>query len=200
MYVSVCLCDSYSLRLPVNVQLVLKKKHIPTVNVVFDSKRNLEWPLQIRLTKSIKLTRDSFTGVMNPVVAGWTLNHLCVLHVVIIALVADGAEVAWEITKSHNNVNNTWAPHVTSCLPTLPFLWRRVQSGHRSSSWFQAKSQVFPGVTPQLLHRMHVMHTYKWCEKHQTTFIVSCKMVQIKNQAHEESWIVLTDETWASLS
>ncbi len=41
----------------------------------------------------------------------------------------------------------------------LPFLWRTVQSGQRSCSWFQAKSQVFPGVTPQLLHRMQVMHT-----------------------------------------
>lgn len=38
--------------------------------------------------------------------------------------------------------------------------WRVLQSGQRSCSWFQAMSQVFPGVTPQLLHRIHVIHTW----------------------------------------
>ena len=43
---------------------------------------------------------------------------------------------------------------------SVPFLYRGVQSGQRSCSWFQDMSQFFPGVTPQLLQRMHTMHTY----------------------------------------
>lgn len=156
------------------------------------------------------LTWKTFTCVMNPVATLWTLNHLCVWLVVIIALMADGAEMTWckhrpwishiihllchifeqwlstslgnpsehywtcwvnlwlslwslyLMTHVFTELLQTWLAFRTHCClsEVLPFLCRTVQSGQRSSSWFHAKSQVFPGVTPQLLHRMQVMHTY----------------------------------------
>lgn len=62
---------------------------------------------------------------------------------------------SWILMSFLKNGHNAW------CLSeVIPLSWRTVQSGQRSFSWFQAKSQVFPGVTPQLLHLMQVMHTY----------------------------------------
>lgn len=175
---------------------------------------------------------------MNPVFAGWTLNHVRMLHVVIIALVADGTEVAWGVLKSHltlfmstftlltfnsNKCHVTWIQHMTLYFQISPFLWRRVQSGHKSSSWFQAKSQVFPGVTPQLLHRMQVMHTYKKSvkdrerereKKHKLdtssidTLLISKRNSIPKNRKPKKKKItkvmnktdnILTDETWKTL-
>lgn len=56
-----------------------------------------------------------------------------------------------------------------------PLLWSLLQSGQRSSSLFQDKSEDFPGVTPQLLH---LIHSIQICKETKQTSLMALSLYE----------------------